>query len=50
MLEEDEVEYDRPYTDENLRECLALTPDLMRSPKQPQLNIMYYPKIYDTSF
>lgn len=35
MLEEDEVEYDCPYTDDSLRECLALIPKPMPSPKKP---------------
>lgn len=44
MLEEDEVEYYRPYTDYNLGECLALTPDPMPRPKKPLVELKVLPK------
>lgn len=44
MLEEDEVEYDCPYNDDRLRDCIALTPDHMSSPKQPSIELKVLPK------
>ncbi|XP_050896926.1 uncharacterized protein LOC127103735 [Lathyrus oleraceus] len=42
MLEEDVAEYDRPNTDDSLRECLALTPDPMPSLKKPSVELKFY--------
>lgn len=44
MVEEDEVEYYHPYVEDNLRECLALTPNPMPSPKEPSVELKEQPK------
>lgn len=42
ILEDDE--WRRPYVDDNLRECLALTPNCMPCPKKPYVELKTLPK------
>lgn len=42
--DEDEYEYLRPYTKDNLKQCLAITPDPMLDPKEPMVELKKLPK------
>ncbi|XP_050914979.1 uncharacterized protein LOC127129918 [Lathyrus oleraceus] len=44
MVEEDEAKYYHPYVEYNLRECIALTPNLMPSPKEQSIELNKLPK------